>query len=203
MSDLEKLVLASGRKDVELENGLAIFKEYGDRLLLLFEKAKKNFYSTRKYNLTLATAHSSKGLEFDVVTIDPNYPDLSSVMARIAEEYRIKNLSTFYNPEKNLQLDSFIEEVNLFYVAITRTKRILFDKSGNAKTLTPNNPNAVKSKLDSMLRTLKKAKTEEMSVPEEKTMETVKAEPVEKNISVKTKKPSKASAFSKFNKKEK
>ena len=107
-------------------------------------KEKLNENSTR----TLVTAHSSKGLEWDSVIIYNDFPYLPIVLARayfkikrgldedIFDIYQdlIKKVFKDKDASYKLALDivsEAIEEVNLYYVAITRAKAKLEDKSEN------------------------------------------------------------------------
>lgn len=90
-------------KDPELERAYNNHLKYGDRLIALLEKAVK-CSQTETSNITLSTAHSSKGLEWDKVYMTSDYPDLNLLIA---------------NKEQQITLE-IINEINLQYVASTR-----------------------------------------------------------------------------------
>ena len=99
-------------EDVELLTAIAIAKEYDveevHKKALLCERAQG------KKEIILTTAHSCKGLEFDEVEIEHDFPDL-------CEEYAKE--SVIGDPPSPWLVD----EVNLRYVAITRAKGKLID----------------------------------------------------------------------------
>ena len=112
-------------------------------------KEKLNINSKR----ILATAHSSKGLEWDSVIIHNDFPYLPSALAKayfqakidihtdifdvyyelLKKVYQEKDSS--YTKVLNV-VSQAIEEVNLYYVAITRARSTLKDTSENANIIT-------------------------------------------------------------------
>lgn len=101
---------------IELSSAYRIAKRYGLGLFKIKNKAIDNFKNQKNLEdkIYLATAHSSKGLEFDYVELERDFPSISK-LAR--EGKRIHS--------------NIIEEVNLYYVAITRARYVLIDRTRN------------------------------------------------------------------------
>ncbi|EHD2478883.1 ATP-dependent helicase [Campylobacter jejuni] len=103
------LILIDEKYDFKVLNALAI-KLYN-------KKNKENIF------FYITNSHISKGLEWDSVELYNDFPNLNKLQNEIKKE---KNL------EKKQGMEFFLEqEVNLFYVAITRAKFKLLDKSEN------------------------------------------------------------------------
>ena len=92
--------------DVDIISNVKLISNYGRRLPgLLFDIKNRTVESEINANLILSTAHKSKGCEWDYVDI--------------AEDYH-----PIFNEENPLELLKIPEEeINLFYVTITRAKR--------------------------------------------------------------------------------
>lgn len=103
------LILIDKKYDFKVLNALAI-KLYN-------KKNKENIF------FYITNSHISKGLEWDSVELYNDFPNLNKLQNEIKKE---KNL------EKKQEMEFFLEqEINLFYVAITRAKFQLLDKSEN------------------------------------------------------------------------
>ncbi len=103
------LILIDKKYDFKVLNALAI-KLYN-------KKNKENIF------FYITNSHISKGLEWDSVELYNDFPNLNKLQNEIKKE---KNL------EKKQEMEFFLEqEVNLFYVVITRAKFKLLDKSEN------------------------------------------------------------------------
>ncbi|EAL1140993.1 ATP-dependent helicase [Campylobacter jejuni] len=103
------LILIDKKYDFKVLNALAI-KLYN-------KKNKENIF------FYITNSHISKGLEWDSVELYNDFPNLNKLQNEIKKE---RNL------EKKQEMEFFLEqEVNLFYVAITRAKFQLLDKSEN------------------------------------------------------------------------
>lgn len=116
---------AESMNDVELLTSIKLVEEYWDDLIKIYEKAKAN-RRKKKCDFLLATAHTVKGLEFDEVNIHDDFPDLLYRISRVADSMedfkeQIKNKNSILSTP----IQKTIEEVNLFYVAITRATYIL------------------------------------------------------------------------------
>ena len=116
-NDLKKYLEQSG--SIELQSAFRIAKIYGDRIFHIYTKAKLNYAEKKKKENIhyLITAHTSKVLEFDIVELTNDFPDLFSL-----KEKKLNGEES----DKNLD-----EEVNLYYVAITRAKFELIDDTKN------------------------------------------------------------------------
>lgn len=84
--------------DVELSSALRIAELFKGYLFVLRKKAKEK-HSKKSKNIFI-TAHKSKGLEFDSVVLEKDFPNLLLIQSK----------------------NKLIEESNLLYVAITRAK---------------------------------------------------------------------------------
>ncbi|EHD2525808.1 ATP-dependent helicase [Campylobacter jejuni] len=103
------LILIDKKYDFKVLNALAI-KLYN-------KKNKENIF------FYITNSHISKGLEWDSVELYNDFLNLNKLQNEIKKE---RNL------EKKQEMEFFLEqEVNLFYVAITRAKFQLLDKSEN------------------------------------------------------------------------
>ncbi len=115
-------------EDIELLTAVKVAKI--DNLEKIYKKAKE-YYKTSDSNLFLTTAHTAKGLEFDQVTICDDFPCYSSIAMWFKDSENLKKpnegyLNFFLN---NCKEQSQIDELNLYYVAITRAKVKLIDKT--------------------------------------------------------------------------
>jgi superfamily I DNA/RNA helicase len=94
--------------DIQLVNACKLLNRYGKGTIYDTYKEAKN-HEGKKHPLTLATAHSSKGLEFDKVTIGD---DLNMSIADV-----VNYVSSTDNP---IITSEQRESLNLYYVACTR-----------------------------------------------------------------------------------
>lgn len=115
-SIIELEELARSIKDKETLNAIRIYNRYGKGIV----KIKNEFANKVKKDaqLELTTAHSAKGLEYENVVIEDDFDDLSSMKNEIRNE---------------LDQKIYREEVNLYYVAISRTIKNCLDRSINHK----------------------------------------------------------------------
>jgi len=115
-------------EDIELLTAVKVAKI--DNLEQIYKQAQK-YYKTSNSDLFLTTAHSAKGLEFDQVTICDDFLCYSSIARWFKDTENLKKpnegyLSFFLN---NCKEQNQIDELNLYYVAITRAKVKLIDKT--------------------------------------------------------------------------
>lgn len=124
--------------DFELKSALKIAKEYQEKIFDFkaiadkFYNAWKNknsngFEQRTKEILFLTTAHTSKGLEWDKVVIADDFTDFADLIV----DFGCENLEQFTQEQKFLPNQELIDEFNLFYVAITRAKKVLVKDSEN------------------------------------------------------------------------
>ncbi len=120
--------------DPEVQSSLACAQRFGSKLRFLYNLADTLEYSKDpKYVFT--TAHSAKGLEWDEVVVQDDFIDLDeaySLMQNPPQDVEQEG----DNQEEKLILtaDEFEQELNLFYVAITRARRKFTDLSANKTT---------------------------------------------------------------------
>jgi superfamily I DNA/RNA helicase len=113
-SKIRKEVSSKVCNDQPLKIAFKLVEKYGEKII----DAKKIIDSNRRKKsenyTTITTTHTAKGLEWDEVTI---YNDFTPYFA-------IKG-NTKENKEKR------DEEINLYYVAMTRSKEVLIDNTNN------------------------------------------------------------------------
>lgn len=98
-------------EDVQLGTMVEIVKEYGNEIFGIMKKLKALHVGDdqrHKAEMVFSTVHRAKGMEYDTVYLVNDF---------IAEE-KLKEL----NKKEEADVDRLIEEVNLLYVAVTRTK---------------------------------------------------------------------------------
>lgn len=98
--------IAQETKDSEMRRAIRLLSEYKnipERLEALHSCTVKDFSEA---NVTVCTAHRSKGLEFDNVALNDDFPDV---------------FDPYYADRVELQND----ELNLLYVAVTRAEKTL------------------------------------------------------------------------------
>lgn len=106
-------------RDNELQTAYKMQKRYGKGLYIFQKKAIENLKKENvKYILT--TAHTSKGLEWDEVTLLSDFPDIPR-MLKEAKIESIKDLLIRYK-QHDIVASNIIQEIHLFYVAITRAR---------------------------------------------------------------------------------
>lgn len=98
-------------EDVQLATMVEIVKEYGNEIFAIMKKLKALHVGDEhrhKAEMIFSTVHRAKGMEYDMVTLVNDF---------LAEE-KLKEL----NKKEEADVDRLMEEVNLLYVAVTRTK---------------------------------------------------------------------------------
>jgi superfamily I DNA/RNA helicase len=126
-------------EDYELISAINIAEEYGKKLFDLLKIAEEK-YEAKESNIYLTTAHTSKGLEWDKVIITHDFPNIIDLIKK--EKYKTikdfrkaykKHIDKILNGENNhFKHQYIIDEINLFYVALTRAKKkVLFYSNDN------------------------------------------------------------------------
>ncbi|RXK11845.1 hypothetical protein CP965_11730 [Halarcobacter mediterraneus] len=125
-------------EDFELKTALKVVKEYQEKIFEFKEIAIKFYkaWENRQSNnfdkrldeiLFLTTAHTAKGLEWDKVIVADDFPNFADLIFDLGfsslKEYQ-KNLPKLSNQE-------LIDEFNLFYVSLTRARKVLVKDSEN------------------------------------------------------------------------
>ena len=136
--------IAEKTDDPELRSCTRLIEKYNyqrDIFVMLYNKARKN--RRRKLNSFISTAHSAKGLEFDIVLLSDDFksvPDLIESIIQyeadwikffkrnktvIIPEGGLRKFFEYLMRDKSHQMNMIKEEINLFYVAVTRAKKYL------------------------------------------------------------------------------
>jgi F-box protein, helicase, 18 len=138
MNDFKQLTeYAETSEDMELLMLIDIVEAYGAEIPALLKKVAALHVedeAREKADMIFSTLHRCKGMEYDHVTLADDF---------ISED-RIKKLLN--NPKKAIEPQQIAEEINLAYVAVTRSKNFLdfpqsmfpeADKNNFAKTKIP------------------------------------------------------------------
>ena len=96
---------AEETKDPEMNRLLRIIKDHPDIPKLLAALRRNSTDDQSKADVTVSTVHRSKGLEWDVVMLEEDFPDI-------------------FDTEK-VNGEKLVDELNLLYVAATRAKKVL------------------------------------------------------------------------------
>lgn len=132
-------LVKTGQKDGNLENVWAgkLAMKYSFRELQdAFDKTIQNNRNSDVCSFFVGTAHSAKGLEFDLVKLTEDFRDFFTLIARWfvenEEAVGLKHSSPIdvfrENAKGGFVPSEILEEFNLFYVAITRAKvKVFFD----------------------------------------------------------------------------
>ena len=105
-------------EDVQLGLMVEIVREYGNEIPGIIKKIKNKHVDNdekEKAEMIFSTVHKCKGMEYDAVQIVNDF---------ISEE-KLKKIKTEIK-EEDINISKINEEINLLYVAITRTKNIIF-----------------------------------------------------------------------------
>lgn len=116
MSDLEEYIEKT--EDVQLGMMVEIVKEYGNKIYDIMNSIKEKHLDhddKSKAEIIFSTVHRCKGMEYDSVELVNDF---------ITEE-KLEKLTSDVNVE-GLSYERLSEEINLLYVAITRTKKTLY-----------------------------------------------------------------------------
>lgn len=119
------LQYADDTNDLELQGFVNLLKIYGSKIISYIYFIRDNQVRDKsKAEYVFTTAHKSKGLEFDRIKLLGNFiSDLS-----LAESYFTKKYPSGSEFQYEFNgTDRFDEELNLLYVAITRSKTFLDD----------------------------------------------------------------------------
>jgi superfamily I DNA/RNA helicase len=126
--------------DQELAHGLKLLEKYdnaewanrgfraGAKIRKLYEKARIQYNQNGLAKVTLTTAHSCKGLEFDTAILGSDFPNLGEIVAKLRKDKVITSPDDFLLSKKQ-EVVAAREECNLYYVAVTRAKYELQDRT--------------------------------------------------------------------------
>lgn len=115
IDDLEDYIEKT--EDMQLSMMLEIVKEYGNEIPKILENIKARHVTNEdkeKAAIIFSTVHRCKGMEYDSVELVNDFINEERLI-KIKEEQKAKGIN----------LNKLNEEINLLYVAITRTKNIL------------------------------------------------------------------------------
>lgn len=135
-------------KDVELAQAIKLLGEFQEIEISKIQKLAESLYANRKAKNIITNAHQSKGLEFDEVVLGSDFFDFNDMWQEVQilknmEAISVENEAIL--SEITLRLRNKIKqkikqkiktlqaELNILYVAITRAKKRLIDKSSNAE----------------------------------------------------------------------
>lgn len=104
--------------DVELAQAIKLLGEFKEIEISKIQNLAQSLYANKSAKNTITNTHQSKGLEFDEVVLGGDFFDLYEKQLRAGSQE---------------EREKFYQELNLFYVAITRAKKQLIDKSSNAE----------------------------------------------------------------------
>ena len=127
MKDLDELDdYIEKTEDVQLSMMSDIVKEYGDEIYGIIRSLKDLHVEgddKAKAEMIFSTVHRAKGMEYDIVYLVDDF---------ITEERLEKLKTTEKEKGEPLNIPKLNEEINLFYVAVTRAKYKLYIPEGMA-----------------------------------------------------------------------
>ena len=113
--------------DAEISANLKLVDNFDNRLFDIYKKACQIAENAQSAHV-ITTAHTAKGLEWDDVQIGDDFVDLAEAHDKIVLRKRKRKGKKSHNMTKQ----EFQQELNLYYVSVTRARYNLSD-------LTPNN----------------------------------------------------------------
>lgn len=106
--------------DVNLGMLCSIVEKFGNNIFNIVKKIKKYSVNKDSADVVLSTVHKAKGLEFDHVTLSDDFISLAKIYEAINTNEAINNAK-----HRESTIDDLNEEINILYVAITRTRNII------------------------------------------------------------------------------
>ncbi len=166
-------------EDAQLAMMVEIVKEYGDEIPGIIKQLKDLHTGDEKRaeaEMIFSTVHRAKGMEYDVVYLVDDF---------IKEEKLDKQVTGARDNEDQPDIVKLNEEINLLYVAVTRTKNILNIPEGLVPKNFPAGP----------FIQIEKAKTELVNTTKQGNKKTPEAPPKEKTYTVATKRETHKDAY--------
>jgi len=121
MKDLTELeIYIDKTEDVQLGMMLDIVNEYGNNIPAILKKIKEKHVTDddkSKAEMIFSTVHRCKGMEYDSIQLTSDF----------VTEKKLEKLNA---GDKNQYLDKYNEEINLLYVAVTRTRNSIHIPEG-------------------------------------------------------------------------
>jgi len=103
-------------EDVQLKMMVEIVKEYGNEIPAIIKQLKEKHVEKKEdAEVIFSTVHRCKGMEYDTVLLVNDFVTLEST-EKIIER----------NGEDEYKMDKLIEEINLLYVAVTRSRNSVY-----------------------------------------------------------------------------
>ena len=126
--------IAENQEDADTLNRIRIAQSYREKMFDLVERLEDGSFLSNELNadFIVATAHKSKGLEFDNVMIWDDFEDVDRVWRRGDKYVSISTDPVFGDSDILVPVD----EINLTYVAVTRAKKRVFLNKSIASLLT-------------------------------------------------------------------
>lgn len=116
--------------DTSINSGINFIRKYGGNLMFELEELKERIVDKESLaDYTFSTIHKAKGKEWDEVTLlapdvwDEGFP--TSIPDRILKNIKASGESTYEiltEDKKKILLKKWIEELNIYYVGITRAR---------------------------------------------------------------------------------
>jgi F-box protein 18 (helicase) len=130
IDDLENY--AKHMNDIELMSATSIAKHKSSVIEKCFKKALDQF-NLKDVQLYLTTAHTSKGLEWDNVYLEDDYPNIFKVIGKVGG---IPKFIYMQSKGDSSDVEKIVEEINLLYVAVTRAReKVYINKIEESDTL--------------------------------------------------------------------
>jgi len=147
--------------DVELHTASKIVIEYGNKIKYFYAVAKENYDLDRECDLFLTTAHTSKGLEWDEVELLGDF-DIAKAVAKYYAElgYLPDDDMDYLEDFSNIVVkgtaieQELIDELNLYYVAITRAKVKVVDNTELYDKLVDRDREAINNEIKTKIKEL-------------------------------------------------
>lgn len=124
--------------DREVYTAMSYILNFGAKRVFDLKNKALEYYNNKTLaeNYTLTTGHTSKGLEFDEVTISDDFQSMFEIAYKIyRKKYDVKEEITYDKYMKAVKeydnSDLLFDELNLWYVGATRSKLELIIKGSN------------------------------------------------------------------------
>ena len=121
---------AESTADVEILSAMKIAENYEDDLYELQDIAHR--MNKPEAPIVLTNAHTSKGLEWHTVKLMDDFPDLGFLYTRCRFNPAKLRSGMSHLEQQDERFKDFIQELNLYYVAVTRAQIKLVDMTENA-----------------------------------------------------------------------